>query len=75
MECRPWGSPSTSYSRQSARSSNPLASPCKNGVVHHKIVPNLKEEGELVNGSHGNKHMIKILAINMMKHLKFKKHG
>jgi hypothetical protein len=30
----------------------------KHGIAHLKIVPNLKEEGELVNGSHGKKHMI-----------------
>ncbi len=29
----------------------------KHGIAHLKIVPNLKE-GELVNGSHGKKHMI-----------------
>jgi hypothetical protein len=38
-------------------------------------VPKLKVKGELVNGSHGKKHMIEILARNMKKHLKFKKHG
>ncbi len=53
--CCPWGSLGTSRNQQNVRSSILEKVRTKHGVVCLRIVPYLKEEGELLNGSHGKK--------------------